>query len=143
MAKWRGGRGTIAYAQFPDDWQEAMKPFIPDRKETNQASATEAPAAPKEIEQGKITIDGFDVRLTKVAAGYVTYSWKVEVLNGTEESIAIRPEVFLLDGDGFEVDSTIGDQNLVRAGTRKMLTGTGIVSEGLWDETKNFRVKLR
>jgi hypothetical protein len=43
MAKWDGGRGTIPYKQLPDDFQEAMKAYMPPPPIVEAPIVVEAP----------------------------------------------------------------------------------------------------
>lgn len=149
MARWDGGRGTIAYGNMPDDLVKAIgerrpTPPAPPAAANPPAEAKPAePEPPAEMKPGKLALGNIDMRAIDSSGSYVTYAWKAEVMNGTDEPQKVDAEIKLFDKDGFELDHDYADTIYVPAGKRGTATGKGMVKDAIWDAAKSFQVKLR
>lgn len=146
MARWDGGRGTIAYINMPDELVRAIgdrRPSPPAPTAKPAEAAKPAPEPPAEMKPGKLALGNIDMRALESSGSYVTYAWKAEVMNGTDEPQKVDAEIKLFDKDGFELDHDYADTIYVPAGKRGTATGQGMVKDAIWDAAKSFQVKLR
>jgi hypothetical protein len=142
MAKWQGGRGTVAYINLPDDLRETFEAKKPAQKPAEPAR----PEAPKEkptpISEGKLQIGKIDAKAIERSGNYVTYTWQAEIINGTDKPHEVNATIKLFDKDGFELDHDYGEAAYIRAKERGTVTGRSMVTNALWDATTRFRVQI-
>lgn len=148
MARWEGGRGTINYALFPDEWQEVIQKARPAKQPARQPSPTRAPerpaAKPSEAtppSSGNLLLQDIDVRETERTNDYVYFAWTARVSNSSQ-AVLQNTRIQLLDKDGFKLGGAIGDENVLKAGVVTVLTGNSLVKRKIWEQVTSYRVEL-
>lgn len=151
MAKWEGGRGTLAYEKFPAEYHAALAKrrdpnaeYVSRPDNAPPASAKPEQGPPVEIPLNAVTLGKIDLRAIEHSSSgaFVYYSWTAQVINSTDSSRSLRTHLRLYDAKEFLLDEAYGDDVTVPAGKIVTASGKSMMKSNLWEQVKSYKVGL-